>query len=197
MTSKLNNNDIKIEDIKDVVIPEIIMKVKNMLETEFFCFVENINELKQSLIEEKNKNKELNSQITQLELKNKELGDKLKSKANSAIWEKSILLIQEKDKQIELIKKDLDFYKRNYNIKTFEGKTIFENLSSKNETKIEKIQVKEQVKEKVKEEIVEEVKEQVKEEIVEEVKLKKKKKTKKPIQVDDTTLEDLEKELLI
>jgi len=53
----------------------------------------------------------------QYELKNKDLTNKLKSKSSSSIWENMQMQLKEKDKQIEEIKKELDFYKRNLNMK--------------------------------------------------------------------------------
>ena len=100
--------------------------------------------------------------------------------------------LQEKDKQIEQIKKELDFYKRNHNLKITEPQTVLENKPVKKDVvKEEKIKVKE-VKEVIKEIVKEEV-----EEIKQEDKPKKKKKTKsKKSEPEPETLDDLEKELL-
>ncbi len=207
------------EDLRDVMIPEIILRVKKMLETELTSLAEDIHELEQAYIQEENKNEVLTNHIIQLEFKNKELSDKLKSKSNSAIWENMQHQLQEKDKQIEQIKKELDFYKRNYNVKTFEGQTIFENTpvnkndikvekveNKKKETKVEikpeikpeiKIETKPEVKQEIKskKEIKQEIKSEVKQEVKEEKPKKKKAKKIEPV-VDNTSLDDLEKELL-
>ena len=105
------------KDIRDAMIPEIILRVKNLLEAELKDVMNDITELENILQDEEKKNEFLMDRVEELELKNKELSDKLKSKTSSAIWENMQVQLQEKDKQIEQIKKDLDFYKRNYDMK--------------------------------------------------------------------------------
>lgn len=166
------------KDIRDAMIPEIILRVKNLLEAELKDVMNDITELENILQDEEKKNEFLMYRVEELELKNKELSDKLKSKTSSAIWENMQVQLQEKDKQIEQIKKDLDFYKRNYDMKN--------EKPTKKSTKTHKEEVKQEIKEVIKEVIKEEVKE--------EVKPKKKKKAKKSEPVE--MLDDLEKELL-
>jgi len=178
------------KDIRDAMIPEIILKVKNLLESELKSVMEDISELESILQDEERKNEFLLSKVEELESKNKELSDKLKSKTSSSIWENMQVQIQEKDKQIEQIKKELDFYKRNHNLKTTGPQTVLENKSVKKEVTVKK---EEKVKEVVKEEINEP--KQVDEPKQEDKKKKKKTKSKKP-EPDPDTLDDLEKELL-
>jgi hypothetical protein len=177
------------KDIRNAMIPEIILKVKSLLELELISVMEDISELESILQEEERKNEFLLNKVEELEAKNKELSDKLKSKTSSSIWENMQVHIQEKDKQIEQIKKELDFYKRNHNLKITEPQTGLENKPVKKDiVKEEKNKVKE-VKEVIKEEEVEEIKP--------EDKPKKKKKTKsKKQELDPEALDDLEKELL-
>ena len=174
------------KDIRDAMIPEIILRVKNLLEAELKDVMNDITELENILQDEEKKNEFLIDRVEELELKNKELTDKLKSKTSSSIWENMQVQLQEKDKQIEQIKKDLDFYKRNYDMKN--------DKQTKKSTKTHKDEVKQVIKEEVKEEVKQEVKEEVKQEVKEEVKPKKKKKAKKSEPVE--LLDDLEKELL-
>ena len=180
------------KDIRDAMIPEIILRVKSLLELELKSVMEDISELESILQEEERKNEFLLNKVEELEVKNKELSDKLKSKTSSSIWENMQVQLQEKDKQIEQIKKELDFYKRNHNLKITEPQTVLENKPVKKDVvKEEKIKVKE-VKEVIKEIVKEEV-----EEIKQEDKPKKKKKTKsKKSEPEPETLDDLEKEFL-
>ena len=57
-------------------------------------------------------NEEYEEKILDLENKNKDLNERLKSKTASAIWANMQVQLQEKDKQIDDIKKELEFYKR-------------------------------------------------------------------------------------
>jgi hypothetical protein len=124
--------------------------------------------------------------------------------------------LQEKDKQIEDIKKDLEFYKRNYTAKPLENKSVYENnnnkqseISKQNVKQEVNVEIKQEVNVEVKQEIKQEIKQEVKQEVeqigieveeveeVKEVKKKKKKtKSKKVEVVDESVLDDLEKELL-
>lgn len=68
----------------------------------------------------------LKLKIVEQDKKILELNDKVKSKTSSAIWESMQVQLQEKDKVIEQIKKDLDFYKRQYQVKNAEIETKVE-----------------------------------------------------------------------
>jgi hypothetical protein len=184
-------------------LSKIFLKLNNMLETELQDMFENGTELEKKLYQEELKNQELQDKILDLENKNKDLNERLKSKSASAIWANMQVQLQEKDKLIEDIKKDLEFYKRNYTAKPLENKSVYENNNNKL-SEISKQNVKQEVKQEIKQEIKQEVEqieiEVVKVEEVEEVKegKKKKKKTKsKKVEVlDESVLDDLEKELL-
>ncbi len=68
----------------------------------------------------------LKLKIVEQDKKILELNDKVKSKTSSAIWESMQGQLQEKDKVIEQIKKDLDFYKRQYLVKNTDIETKVE-----------------------------------------------------------------------
>ena len=65
------------------MIPEIILKVKSLLELELISVMEDISELESILQEEERKNEFLLNKVEELEAKNKELSDKLKSKTSN------------------------------------------------------------------------------------------------------------------
>jgi len=182
-------------------LSKIFLKLNNMLETELQDMFENGTELEKKLYQEELKNQELQDKILDLENKNKDLNDRLKSKSASAIWANMQVQLQEKDKQIEDIKKDLEFYKRNYTAKPLENKSVYENNNNK-QSEISKQNVKQEVNVEVKQEVKPEIKQEVEQigidvEEVKEVKKKKKKtKSKKVEVVDESVLDDLEKELL-
>jgi hypothetical protein len=192
-------------------LSKIFLKLNNMLETELQDMFENGTELEKKLYQEELKNQELQDKILDLENKNKDLNERLKSKSASAIWANMQVQLQEKDKQIEDIKKDLEFYKRNYTAKPLENKSVYENNNNK-QSEISKQNVKQEVNVEVKQEVKQEMKPEVKQEVeqieievvkveeveeVKEVKKKKKKtKSKKVEVVDESVLDDLEKELL-
>ena len=175
-------------------LSKIFLKLNNMLETELQDMFENGTELEKKLYREEIKNKELEDKILDLENKNKDLNERLKSKTASAIWANMQVQLQEKDKQIEDIKKDLEFYKRNYTAKPLENKSVYENNNKQTETS------KSNIKLNIIHEVIQEIKQEIEvevEEVKEEIKKKKKKtKSKKVELIDNSVLDDLEKELL-
>lgn len=191
---------------RDIFVPEIIIKIRNAIEDELRSLFVDVKELEDRFEEELNKNEFLINKILELETKNKDLNNKLKSKSSSSIWENMQIQLHEKDKQIEEIKKELDFYKRNYNVKNFEGSVVFENkpeIKNTKEVKESKKEVQVVSKAKSKSEdnieasiIQVEQNEQIepKEEKVEKAKKKKKSKSKK--EEEPQEMDDLEKELM-
>lgn len=133
---------------------KIISELKNNLNQEMMNVLYEYNLLK-DIIDNNNKtiltltedNKELKVRINQMV-------EEKKSKSSSALWESTQVQLREKDIQIENLKKELEFYKRNsksnnlmekypynhYNTTT----TTTTNIStSKNEKKEEKLEKKE------------------------------------------------------
>lgn len=106
--------------IRDAMIPDIICRVRKVLEDELKSLMVDVKELEDHVEYVENQNDLLIKKVEELEIKNKDLAYKLKSKSSSSIWENMQVQLQEKDKQIEDIKKELDFYKRNYNVKNYD-----------------------------------------------------------------------------
>ncbi len=112
----------------------IIYKIKKMSNSKIINKVNTVKEILDSMNEiesnYQNQISNLDAEIQGLKLKIVEqdkkileLNDKVKSKTSSAIWESMQVQLQEKDKVIEQIKKDLDFYKRQYQVKNAEIET--------------------------------------------------------------------------
>ena len=88
---------------------------------------------------------ELNNNISQityenieLKNKNKELLEEKKSKSSSTLWESTHKQLREKDVIIEQLKKDSDFYKRQYKASNILSNYPYSNLSEQNTIKLEK-----------------------------------------------------------
>ena len=180
------------------MIPEIMNKINNIVSNEVSILFNEISNLENGLKIEKENNKKLLDTVLELEKKNADLSEKIKNKSTSAIWESMQGQLQEKDKQMEQIKKELDFYKRQYNVKNPETicvNNLVTGIFGKNNKDTKDIV-----------EVVKEVKEEVKVEVeeveVEEDKPKKKKKSKskKMIKIDENNnldnMDDLERELM-
>ncbi len=136
----------------------------------------------------------LKLKIVEQDKKILELNEKVKSKTSSAIWESMQGQLQEKDKVIEQIKKDLDFYKRQYLVKNSDIDTKVDNKPNiKSDKKvIEPVAVtkSKEEKEELEENIIQVEKKSKKD------KKSKDKKSKKSEKVETDDLDDLERDLI-
>ncbi len=178
--------------ISKEMVPIMMNKINKIVNDELEVVFNDIDKLKEELKNEKDRNLELNNMVSTLKEKNTELGEKLKNKSNSSIWESAQIQLHEKDKQIEQIKKELEFYKRHYDMKNPE--IVLEDKSqvtktTKNNTILKNEEVNEIIKENVQDEISETKEEKPKK--------KKKSKSKKKVETEEIdNLDDLERELM-
>jgi chromosome segregation ATPase len=136
-------------------IKEFSNNIIDNLKKEFTTLENNYNVIEKKISNYSNENNKLKNKIKELELKNNELIEEIKSKSGSSLWQSMILQIQEKDNYIEEIKKDLNFYKRQYLLKNDNlndnlNDNSFEVIKNNEDTKsVEKVSKKKIKKKKI------------------------------------------------
>ncbi len=172
-------------------IPDNITNIKKYLE----LISSNYDNI---ILNESNKDKEiddLKNKIIELEKKITDLNDKIKSKSSSSIWESMQLQLQEKDKVIEQLKKDINFYSRQNVINSVpvtnsDKKISQQEITTNNKQTINnQTEVNDLLDSKNTNDIIEKKEKKVKKD-------KKEKKSKKKIEQEIEDIDDLEKDLL-